>query len=90
MILAPECIDYAVRAYVAYRNGDERGAEHANGEMLPATVFGMQGLENLICYGKRLFGRRAGIEIHDRTPALRPSAVGVRVTDRFAERLGKY
>ncbi|MBN9245313.1 MAG: dihydrodipicolinate synthase family protein [Mesorhizobium sp.] len=88
MILAPDCIDYAVRAYEAFRAGDERGAEVAYGDMLPAAVFVMQGIENLICYGKRLFGARAGIEIHDRAPALRPNAAGLAMVDRFASRLG--
>ncbi|MCY1561113.1 hypothetical protein D9M68_983310 [compost metagenome] len=79
-----------MRAYAAYRAGDEQGAEQAYRDMLPAAVFGMQGLENLVCYGKRLFGRRAGIEIHDRTPALRPTATGLQITDRFAAELSTY
>jgi 4-hydroxy-tetrahydrodipicolinate synthase len=66
-------IDHAVRAY-------ER--------MLPAVGFTMQGIENLLCYGKRLFGVRAGIAIHDRSPALRPVPAGDAMVARFAETLG--
>lgn len=88
MILAPDCIDYAVRAYEAFKAGDESGAEAAYRDMLPATVFVMQGIENLVCYGKRLFGARAGLDVHDRAPALRPNAAGLAMTARFSARLG--
>ncbi|MDN5788467.1 hypothetical protein [Pseudorhodobacter sp.] len=90
LILAPDCIDYAVRAYEAWLKGDEAGAEAGYAEMLPAVVFTMQGLENLICYGKRLFGPRAGLEIHDRAPALRPNEAGLAMTRRFAADLGPF
>ncbi|WP_379067448.1 dihydrodipicolinate synthase family protein [Mesorhizobium sp. UC22_110] len=88
MILAPDCIDYAVRAYEAFRSGDEDNAETQYRAMLPAAVFVMQGIENLICYGKRLFGARAGIPIHDRAPALRPDKIGLEMVERFAAQLG--
>jgi len=88
MILAPDCIDHAVRSYEAFRRGDELAAEHAYQAMLPAAVFGMQGIENLLCYGKRLFGARAGIDIHDRAPALRPVPAGEAMVARFAKALG--
>jgi len=88
MILAPDCIDHAVRSYEAFRRGDEQAAEHAYEAMLPAAVFGMQGIENLLCYGKRLFGARAGIDIHDRAPALRPVPAGDAMVARFAKALG--
>ncbi|QPC94660.1 dihydrodipicolinate synthase family protein [Mesorhizobium sp. INR15] len=89
MILAPDCIDHAVRAYEAFRNGDEDTAQRCYEEMLPAAVFVMQGIENLICYGKRLFGARAGIDIHDRAPAMRHNATGLAMVERFATRLGR-
>lgn len=89
MILAPDCIDLAVRAYNAFRTGDEAAAETQYAKMLPAAVFVMQGIENLICYGKRLFGARAGIPIHDRTPAMRPSDAGLAMVARFAAHLGR-
>jgi 4-hydroxy-tetrahydrodipicolinate synthase len=88
MILAPDCIDYAVRAYEAFRSGDEDNAETQYRAMLPAAVFVMQGIENLICYGKRLFGARAGIPTHDRAPALRPDKIGLEMVERFAAQLG--
>lgn len=84
LILAPDCIDHAVRAYEAWQIGDEAKAEAAYAKMLPAVVFTMQGLENLICYGKRLFCLRAGGEVHDRAPALRPTEAGLTMVGRFA------
>ncbi|MGJ4860766.1 dihydrodipicolinate synthase family protein [Labrys sp. La1] len=89
MILAPDCIDYAVRAYRAFHTGDEAGATMHYEKMLPAAVFVMQGIENLICYGKRLFGARAGIPVHDRAPALRPTEIGLVMVERFRAQLNE-
>jgi len=90
MILAPDTIDYALAAHARFAAGDEAGAEAVYREMLATTVFLMQSLESLICYGKRLFGLRAGLSVHDRAPALRPSAFGLELVQRHAERLGPY
>ncbi|RVB32841.1 dihydrodipicolinate synthase family protein, partial [Mesorhizobium sp. M7A.F.Ca.CA.001.16.1.1] len=76
-------------AYNAFRIGDEATAEAEYARMLPAAVCVMQGIENLICYGKRLFGARAGIPIHDRAPAMRPNETGVAMVARFAAGLGR-
>jgi 4-hydroxy-tetrahydrodipicolinate synthase len=56
--------------------------------MLPAVVSTMQGLENLICYGKRLFALRGGLSVSDRAPAMRPNATGLAMIERFATELG--
>lgn len=90
MILAPDTIDYALAAHARFVSGDEAGAESVYREMLATTVFIMQSLESLICYGKRIFGLRAGLEIHDRGPAMRPTAFGLELVQRHAERLGPY
>lgn len=90
LILAPDMIDYAVKAYDLYRAGNETEADHLYRTMLPAIVFTMQGIENLICYGKRLFAARAGLDIYDRAPAMRPSATGTKLLTEFAEALGPY
>nr|WP_246748607.1 dihydrodipicolinate synthase family protein [Rhizobium setariae] len=90
LILAPDCIDYAVRAYEFFMDGWKEEAEEAYRQMLPAVVFTMQGIENLLCYGKRLFGERAGMPIFDRAPALRPSQAGLEMTRRYAAELGVF
>jgi 4-hydroxy-tetrahydrodipicolinate synthase len=90
LILAPDCIDYAVRVYEFFRDGWEEHAENDYRLMLPAVVFTMQGIETLLCYGKRLFGERAGIPIYDRAPARRPSSTGLAMTKRYADDLGAF
>ncbi|MDX3810035.1 dihydrodipicolinate synthase family protein [Bosea thiooxidans] len=90
MILAPDTIDYALRTYNLYKLGNEAGAEAAYREVLPAITFIMQSIETLICYGKRIFGARAGIAIHDRGPALRPTEFGLKLVERYARELGPY
>ncbi|ODT22284.1 MAG: dihydrodipicolinate synthase family protein [Kaistia sp. SCN 65-12] len=88
LILAPDCIDYAVAAYDAFRAGDEQGALDTYRQMLPAVVSTMQGIEHLMCYGKRLFALRAGLSVHDRAPASRPNATGIAMLDRFVAEMG--
>lgn len=90
LLLAPDTIDYALRAYNRFLAGDAEGAEEAYREVLPAIVFIMQSIESLLCYGKRIFGARAGIEIHDRSPAQRPSTFGLELVKRYAGQLGPY
>ena len=90
LLRAPDTIDYAVRAYNRFLAGDAEGAEEAYREVLPAITFIMQSIETLLCYGKRIFGARAGIAIHDRGPALRPTEFGLKLVERYARELGPY
>jgi 4-hydroxy-tetrahydrodipicolinate synthase len=87
-ILAPDIIDYAVRAYQEYRAGDVEKAEATYTTMLPAVTAIMQGIEHLMCYGKRLFAARAGLEVFDRAPAMRPTSFGEDLVRIHAGRLG--
>ena len=88
LILAPDCIDYAVAAYEAFRQGNHASAETLYARMLPAVVATMQGLEHLICYGKRLYAARVDEKIEDRAPALRPNETGLEMVTRLADHLG--
>lgn len=88
LILAPDCIDHAVSAYNRHREGDVEGANSIYRRIAPAIIFEMQGIETLVCYGKRLFGERAGFRIFDRSPALRPSEAGLRLVRKHAAELG--
>ena len=88
LILAPDCIDYAVRAYGSFTAGRRAEAESIYRTIAPAVIFEMQNIETLICYGKRLFGARSGIPIIDRAPALRPTETGLRLVEKYAEGLG--
>lgn len=90
LILAPDSIDYAVRAYEFFCDGWDEHAEEEYRRMLPGVVFTMQGIETLLCYGKRLFGERAGITIHDRGPAQRPTDTGIEMVARYAAAMGGF
>ncbi len=89
-ILAPDIVDHAVRIQRLWQTGEHDAAESAYTAALPAITFVMQSIEHLICYGKRLFALRAGLEIFDRAPALRPSDAGLDVTRRLARQLGPF
>ena len=89
-LLAPDLVDYGVRVMDLYDAGDRAGALALHQQTLPAIGFVMQSIEQLICYGKRLFALRAGIEVFDRAPALRPDAAGLDQIADFAQALGPF
>jgi 2-keto-3-deoxy-L-arabinonate dehydratase len=84
-IVAPDSLPGSLACMARWRAGDERGAEAAYAAFLPAATFAMQSLEHLATYGKRIFGLRAGITIHDRAPALRPTEAGLAFARRWAD-----
>ncbi len=90
MIPATDTFDWQVRIYEAMRAGREPEAESVYSEVLPAIIFGMQSLDTLICYGKRIAALRmgSGEQVFDRAPALAPSEFGLECARRFAARLG--
>ncbi len=88
LILAPDIIDHAVIAYNRFRDGDETGAEQAYARLLPSASFAMQSIESLVCYGKRVFALRAGLAVHDRAPALKPTQFGLDRAAQHATALG--
>jgi 2-keto-3-deoxy-L-arabinonate dehydratase len=84
-IVAPDVLPGVMRCWRSWQAGDHVGAAAAYAAFLPAATFAMQSLEHLVCYGKRIFGHRAGITIHDRAPAMRPSAFGLELARTWAE-----
>ena len=89
-ILAPDCVDHAVAIHDAFMRGDEAAAEAHYARVLPAITFIMQSLESLICYGKRIYGLRAGVDVFDRAPAQRPTSFGLELAQAHAARLGPF
>jgi 4-hydroxy-tetrahydrodipicolinate synthase len=83
-IVAPDVLPGVRATWDAWERGDAEAALRAYAGFLPAALFGMQSLEHLACYGKRIFGRRAGIAIHDRAPALRPTEFGLDLARRWS------
>jgi 2-keto-3-deoxy-L-arabinonate dehydratase len=90
MIPATDTFDWQVRIFEAMRAGRDAEAEAVYREVLPAIIFGMQSLDALVCYGKRIALERMGLgeTVYDRTPALEPSAFGLECARRFAAALG--
>jgi 4-hydroxy-tetrahydrodipicolinate synthase len=91
LIPAPDCFEAQVAIWDAMRRGDEDEAERLYREILPAIAFVMQGVDSLICYGKRLVAARmGGVVVHDRAPALAPTPFGEAIVARLAAELGPY
>lgn len=90
MILAPDTIDKQVVIWKAMKEGRIAEAERLYEEAAPSILFIMQSVESLICYGKRVFAARAGLPVHDRAPALRPTALGLDLVAQHAKRLGAF
>ncbi len=88
MIPAPECADVQIRIYEHMRAGREEEAERLYAEVLPLITFLMQSVDQFLCYGKRLTGRRLGLsEIYDREPCQRPTDLGLAILDRYSQGL---
>jgi 2-keto-3-deoxy-L-arabinonate dehydratase len=83
-IVAPDVAPGVVACWREWMAGDIAAAEAAYAAVLPVATFGMQSLEHLACYGKRVFAARHGLPVHDRAPALRPSAFGLDLVARYA------
>ena len=83
-VVAPDVAPGVVACWRAWQQGDEEAAEAAYRRFLPAALFAMQSLEHLATYGKRIFARRAGLVVHDRAPALRPTGFGLGLAGRWA------
>ncbi len=83
-IVAPDVLPGVRACWQAWADGDPARAEAAYAAFLPAALFGMQSLEHLACYGKRVFGLRAGLPVHDRAPAMRPTEAGLALARRWA------
>jgi dihydrodipicolinate synthase/N-acetylneuraminate lyase len=87
-LLAPDLADYAIEVMRLYDHGKREEALALHGQVLPAISFIMRSLEHLICYGKRMFSARAGLEVFDRAPALRPEAAEIADMERLLSTLG--
>ncbi len=84
-IVAPDVLPGVLACWNAWHAGDVAAAERAYASFLPAALFAMQSIEHLICYGKRIFGLRHAIAIHDRSPAMRPAPFGLLLAERHAQ-----
>lgn len=91
IVPAPDCFDGLAEVYARMKAGDGAGADRLYAALLPAVVFAMQGVDHLVCYGKRIVAERLGLgPVHDRAPCLAPTAFGMGVASRYAAALGPY
>ena len=89
LIPSPDTMDAHVAIHRAFVGGDEPAAQERFRRLLPLVSFLMAGIPHLLCYGKRLSAQRLGLgAVHDRQPALAPSAFGLATLARLAEAAG--
>lgn len=89
MIPGMETIDLQVGVEKAMRAGDEERAEAIYRRMLPAVAFAMQGLAQLLLYGKLIAAYRLGIAPSaNRLPSDIATTQGTAWARRFAAELG--
>jgi 2-keto-3-deoxy-L-arabinonate dehydratase len=89
LIPAPDFLAPHVRMFDQWMTGEPAARSPRQkqfiAQLLPAIVFMSRSVPGMLCYGKRLFARQAGIgAVHDRGPALAPTAFGLAEVDRFA------
>src|SRR5690606_33499459 len=94
LIPAPECADVMARIYDLFRKGDEQSiaeAERLHAMILPLLTYVMASPEHMLCYGKRLFARRIGLQtVHPRHPCVLPEPFGEDIVRRYAACLSSY
>jgi 4-hydroxy-tetrahydrodipicolinate synthase len=94
LIPAPDLLDIPVeilKRFASFMAEDRRRAEELHRGVLPWITFVLQSLAIMLCYGKRLFARRIGITtIHDRGPALAPSAFGLSEMEALTAELPEW
>jgi 4-hydroxy-tetrahydrodipicolinate synthase len=89
IIPAADCLETQVAIWQAMQRGNEAEAERLYRAVLPAIVFVMQGIDHLVCYGKRLVAARLGLgRVYDRAPGLVATPFGEAAVARFAAQLG--
>jgi 4-hydroxy-tetrahydrodipicolinate synthase len=88
LIPAPEVSDVLAKIYDLFRRGDDISideAERLHANLLPLLTYVMASPEHMLCYGKRLYARRIGVnEVHPRHPCIMPQAFGQAIVERYS------
>lgn len=91
LIPAPEVSDVLARIYDLFRKGDDASiaeAERLHASVLPLLTYVMASPEHMLCYGKRLYARRIGVEeVHPRHPCIMPHEFGTAIVERYSSAL---
>lgn len=87
LIPAPDFLAAQVRMFQLWQDGSDDAViemDRIHRAILPAIVFMSRSVPAMLCYGKRLFARQAGLsEPVDRAPAMTPTPYGIAETLRF-------
>lgn len=88
LIPAPEVSDVLARVYDLFRKGDNQSmaeAERLHASVLPLLTYVMASPEHMLCYGKRLYAKRIGVEqVHPRHPCILPNPFGEDIVARYS------
>jgi 4-hydroxy-tetrahydrodipicolinate synthase len=91
LIPAPECSDVLARIYDLMKMEDVASVQEAErlyAGLLPLLTYVMASPEHMLCYGKRLFAHRIGLEeVHPRHPCVLPNPFGEDIVRRYAAQL---
>ena len=83
--------DKFIKIYKHFQNKNILKANSEYKKILPSTIFIMQSIDTMICYGKRVCAHRMGInKVFDRKPFLAPTDYGIIKSKQIAKDLGKY
>lgn len=84
LIPAPDCLAEQVRLHQLLLDGQLAEAEALHARILPLILFMTNSVPNLLCYGKRLFAQRIGIDVvHPRSPEIVPTEFGLQEVRRM-------
>ncbi|MFN3169589.1 MAG: dihydrodipicolinate synthase family protein [Hyphomicrobiales bacterium] len=90
LIPAPDFLAAQVAFFELWQAGHHADAEAIHRQILPAIVFMSRSVPAMLCYGKRLFAAQIGIDqLHDRAPALQPTAFGLAEIGRLGDDIAK-
>ena len=91
IVPALDSADKFIKIYKHFQKKDILKANEQYKKILPATVFIMQSINTMICYGKRICAYRMGIKkIYDRKPFLAPTEYGIIKSKQIANNLGIF
>ncbi len=89
LIPAPDALDHQLKLHDLLVNGRLEEAEALHAKLLPLILFMTQSVPNLLCYGKRLFAERIGINtVHARAPEIQPTEFGLAEMRRMSRGWG--
>jgi 2-keto-3-deoxy-L-arabinonate dehydratase len=89
LIPAPDCLQEQVQLHQFLADGQLEAAQALHARLLPLILFMTNSVPTLLCYGKRLFAQRMGIEsVHSRAPDILPTEFGLAEVRRMTQGWG--